>query len=489
MDGITKTLEFSGTKNMKARVTVTETYDITKNSSDLTVAVDLLSTGLYGFVYFLDGIVSIDNDPFVTLSSESGDDYVYINEQNIYCPISGVNGSPWKVSGIKHDPDGAKSVTVKFSVQGFTQDKKGAHGFVVEGSFVTSLTHIPRESTIGATDANIGSSSMIAVSRKNAAYTHSIRYTFVETSGYIKEDGTISAEEVKMDAASIPFAIPTSFYAQIPNKKSAVCTLVCKTYSGTTQIGESKSTTFVITAAESLNAPQVTGVVEDVNPTTLAITGNKNKFIRYYSDALCTIAATARNEATIKSKAIDGVSVSGSTRTINEMAKESVTFKAVDSRGYASEVSVSVDLIPYIPLTCVASGSRKNPTDGTAELTVKGNYYNGSLGGSSNTLTLQYKQGNGALVSVNPVISGNTYTATIPLTGLDYTKNFTFTVVAKDKVTTVTQNAEIGKGIPTFDWGENDFAFHVPVNMSDSLTVGGTTITGAQLARLIAMLG
>lgn len=489
MDGITKALEFSGTKNMKARVTVTETYDIAKNSSDLTVAVDLLSTGQYGYGYFLDGSVSVDNDALVTMSSESGDDYVYIDKQNSYCPISSKNGSPWKVSGIKHDPDGAKSITVSFSVKGFNEANKGAHGFVVEGSFVTSLTHIPRESTIGATDANIGSISMIAVSRKNAAYTHSIRYTFAATSGYIKEDGTISAEEVTMDAASIPFAIPTSFYAQIPNEKNAVCTLVCKTYSGTTQIGESKSTTFVITAAESLNAPQVTGMVEDINPVTLALTGDKHKFIRYYSDALCTISATARNEATIKSNLIDGVSVSGRTRTINGMAKASVTFKAVDSRGYASVKRVPVDLIPYIPLTCVASAGRKNPTDGTAELTIKGNYYDGSLGGTNNSLTLQYRKGSGSLVSVNPVLNGNTYTATIPLEGLDYTKNFSFTVIAKDKVASATQTVEIGKGIPTFDWGENDFTFHVPVNMSESLTVGGTTITGDQLARLIAMLG
>ena len=489
MDGITKVLEFSGTKNMKARITVTETYSASKNSSDITVAVDLLSTGYYGYVYYLGGNVAVDGDDLVTMSSTIGDYNVYIDKKNSYCPIRGDNGSPWKVSGIKHDPDGAKSITVSFSIKGFTGDGKGASGFVVEGSSLVALTHIPRESTIGATDANIGSVSMIAVSRKNAAYTHSIRYTFGEASGYIKEDGTRSSSEVKMDAASIPFAIPTSFYAQIPNKKSAVCTLVCKTYSGSTQIGEPKSTTFVITAAESLNAPQVTGEVEDINPDTLALTGDKNKFIRYYSDALCTIAATARNEATIKSKSIDGVSVSGSTRTINGMAKEGVTFKAVDSRGYASEVSVPVDLIPYIPLTCVASGGRKSPTDGTAELTVKGNYYNGSLGGTNNSLTLQYRQGNGALVSVNPVVSGNAYTATIPLTGLDYTKSFTFTIVATDKVTSATQTAEIGKGIPTFDWGENDFVFHVPVNVGDSLTVEGTTITGAQLARLIAMLG
>jgi len=45
------------------------------------------------------------------------------------------------------------------------------------------------------------------------------------------------------------------------------------------------------------------------------------------------------------------------------------------------------------------------------------------------------------------------------------------------------------KGTPIFDWGEDDFEFHVNVKISDgTLKIGNTTITEAQLQSLLALL-
>jgi hypothetical protein len=39
-------------------------------------------------------------------------------------------------------------------------------------------------------------------------------------------------------------------------------------------------------------------------------------------------------------------------------------------------------------------------------------------------------------------------------------------VRAVDRLQTVTKSVTVGKGIPVFDWGEGDFAFHVPVTLA-----------------------
>ena len=78
--------------------------------------------------------------------------------------------------------------------------------------------------------------------------------------------------------------------------------------------------------------------------------------------------------------------------------------------------------------------------------------------------------------------------ATISLSDLDYTKAFAFEVVVSDKIATVTKAVTLPKGIPVFDWGENDFNFNVPVKIAGSLTIGGKTITEEQLTKLLALI-
>ena len=152
------------------------------------------------------------------------------------------------MSDVVHNDDGSKTVTVAAEI--WTDSGEYLPVYLsCDGSM--NLTQILRESTISATDANIGSTSMIAVNRKSSGYTHSVRYSFGSLSGYIKADGSISATEVKLTDTYIGFPVPTDFYAQIPNAKSGICTLTCKTYSGDTQIGSAKTAQFTCTAAES----------------------------------------------------------------------------------------------------------------------------------------------------------------------------------------------------------------------------------------------
>lgn len=381
---------------------------------------------------------------------------------------------------VTHNTDGTWSGEIGASYRlGINYGSAGYVG-TISGKQTVSLPTIPRASSIGATDANIESKSTIVVGRKSSSFTHTIQYEFGRLSGYIDSGGNSVSSAVKMTETTILFHVPSSFYAQIPSAKSGVCTLICRTYSGNTQIGDAQTTTFTATAAESLCAPDVNGTVKDTNNATIALTGNANNLVRFYSTALCTITATAKKNATLVNKKITGVDVTGNTLTINNVDTDAFSFSATDSRGYSKSVTMKKTLIPYIRLTCNARGYRPAPTDGSGRVEISGQYYNGSFGAVQNTLSLQYKIGNGSWQSVTPTISNNSYTATVDLAGLDYTKSFTIYVAASDKLSTLSIPVIINQGIPVFDWGQNDFTFHKLVKMYGGLLVDGNVGTIGQ---------
>ena len=352
---------------------------------------------------------------------------------------------------VTHGTDGSKKVSMKVEA--------GIYNWAINksGSKTFTLDTIPRASTIGATDANIGSTSTITVNKKASSYTHSISYTFGDLTGYVTSSGGTSSSESKFSDTSVAFKVPTKFYTQIPNKTSGTCELTIKTYSGTTQIGSSQSCEFKAVADKATCSPTVSGTVIDSNPETTALTGDPNKIVRYMSTALCTITAGAKNSSSISSKKIGGTAVTENTRSISAISSSSVSFQATDSRGYSSSVSVKFNRIDYVKLTSNPSVDRTDPTSGDAVLTFSGSYFNGSFGASSNSLVLKYKVGSGSYIEVAPTLNGNAYSASVDLSGLDYQSTHKVTVVVKDSLMSSTKTLTVKQGIPVFDWGAEDF--------------------------------
>ena len=245
-----------------------------------------------------------------------------------------------------------------------------------------------------------------------------------------------------------------------------------------------------MTTDEAKCKPTVSGAVVDTNAATIALTGDENTLVRYCSNALCTISTTLNKSAgSIKAKTINNVAVSGNTLTIANVETGVFDFYAKDSREYFNSDKVVKALVEYIKLTCNASAQRTDPTSGNATLSIEGNYFNGNFGAASNSLTVKYREGTGEYIDVTPTTTGNRYTATVSLTGLDYTKAFNFEVVVSDKLNSVTKTLTIKKAIPVFDWGEEDFNFNVPVSLprthvmetygKGGLNLNNSDVTGA----------
>ena len=362
---------------------------------------------------------------------------------------------------VAHNADGTKSFSFSFSQQ-FDISYSGV-GWIgtKSGSGSGTLSTIPRTSNVSSTNANIGENITITINRASSSFTHTLTYAFCNLTGTIA---------TKTSATSVSWTIPTSFYAQIPNAKSSWGRIICQTYSGNTLIGSSECR-FDVYVKESTNKPTISATVKDINETTKALTGDENKLIKYYSTTRFSATTSPKNSATIKtiSCIYNGKTFSTNNPSANSWTdlfsgseSGSYQFGVIDSRGFSNSVTVTKTLINYVKLTCVLSVS--NPTaSGDCTLTINGNYFNGSFGATNNTLTIQYRTNSGSWTNATATLNGNTYKATVNLTGLDYTQSYTFQAQAVDKLATVTTASQTVKSTPIFDWGATNFHFHVPV--------------------------
>lgn len=380
---------------------------------------------------------------------------------------------------VYHDDYGAKTLTISAS-----------GGIAVSSMTATTISAsitldtIPRAATLSVRSVNweIGSPVTIAVDLKSTAFTHSLAYSFGGESGYIKANGAVTSKEEKMTDTTVKFLLPESFYTQIPDDPDGVCTLTCRTYNGSTLIG-SNTATFRAIANRTLCTPQVLGSVQDVNPDTVALTGNSAVLVAGQSTALCTITANAKNGASITKKSVAGQTVTGNICTIKNIPQSSIVFSATDSRGYSSQDVKNPVFVPYVPLTCDPEVRRTHPTGGNAALTLKGQCYRGGFGAGENSLTVTYQVGEKEPVTVAPTLAeDHSYNLAVTLTELDYTMSYPVTVTAKDALSTVTKQLTVQKGIPVFDWGERDFAFHVPVTGAFYGSFGGVYIYTVRLS-------
>jgi hypothetical protein len=216
--------------------------------------------------------------------------------------------------------------------------------------------------------------------------------------------------------------------------------------------------------------PFITASVEDVNSTTIALTGDKRKLIKYHSNAKATMTVEphpdyAINEDTyiIRNGSRTGY---GTTYTFNNVESNRFTFSAEDERGVVGTKTVTPTMVNYVRLTCNMASSRPDG-DGDMRLYCTGNFFNGSFGAKSNSLTVMYEytgsDGSGDEGYMTVTKSGNTYSAYVNLSDLNYQASYSFVITAVDMLETVTATESGVRSKPVFHWSGNDFAFEVPV--------------------------
>ena len=301
-------------------------------------------------------------------------------------------------------------------------------------------------SRVACASFNIGTSTTISITRDNKNYTHTLTYKFGNATG------TIATKTAQTTVVWSPTA--STLYAQIPNAVSGYGTITCQTYSGNTLVGTSTAG-FYAYAVKSNCLPTVTAAIVDTNATTIALTGNSKTLIGYISKPKVTLTTTPKNSATIKTIFIhsfgSGLVADTSPYTFSTVYSSQFICRATDSRGYVTEITHNAPYINYEPchFTTPPTIKRTETTSTTATLTVKGYCFKGSFGAASNTLALKYRYKTstgsyGSYVSITPTWNTDgTFTATANVPNLSLTENYTFEVIAQDKLTSFGDGEEI----------------------------------------------
>ena len=378
---------------------------------------------------------------------------------------------------VSHREDGSQSLEISLETAIYTGILKTAKG-------LWELHTIDRPSTLGATDCFIGSACMVLVDRKNSAYTHTLALHTDGLEGYLTAEGELSTQPVRLSATALSFSVPEAFYEKIPNDRKLECRIVCTTYLGDTQIGESQSCSFYASCREEDCLPLVGGSVTDCNEKTLSLTGDENPLVRFYSQAACQIEAEARNGAVITKRQINGLEVEGDALVLPNVETGTFLFSATDSRLYRGEFTLEKPLITYRKLTANCTLRRQAPTSDKVELTVSGDWWAGNFGAAENALEAVCRVGDREL-PLSVVCAEDTYTAAVTVEELPYDKASFLTVTVADKLMTLEIPLTVNPGVPVFDWGEQDFAFHVPVTLAD----GSEAVSLNQLMTLLTQLG
>lgn len=359
-------------------------------------------------------------------------------------------------------------------------------------SFSVALPTIPTESSITATRANIGEVSQLTVSQKNSAYTHSIKYSFGDLTGYILADGTTTDVETKLSETSIGFTIPTSFYEQIPAAKEGTCTLTITTYSGDTAIGTAKTTTFFVDVADTEeNRPNLEVSVVDINKETKDLTDVDTKLIKGYSTASISYAASGNNFATITGVTLNGETVTESPVIISRFSAEKIEVIATDSRTFLTTKEPDYELIDYFEPTISIKARRTAPTEDEILISFSGNVFNKSFGSVMNELSLSWVY---RIKNEEEWITGGTFTKDTDYVIVDnffhsgigesesaislgelfsYENNYEIGVVYSDKLfSPVTTATVVSKGKPILNWNDR------MVNVNGDLYINGEHFSG-----------
>lgn len=346
-------------------------------------------------------------------------------------PTTGESVSVTTSGWVSHNSDGtgsaSGSATINFPNWGWSG--------TASGSF--TLPTIPRASEVACSSPYIGDNAIISIDKKSSAFTNTVTYKIGTLTGTVATKTSSTTLQLNTSA------IANQIYALIPNDKEIQGTIYCTTYNGSTQIGDTKSTTFNLYAKESACKPDVSATIVDTNTSVTDIT---DKFIKYISKPKVTINATAKNSATITNYSInlnDGQTSNLQENTFDTIGSNKVTVSATDSRGYSNSKDYPLDMIDYIKLHInTISIIRPEGTSNEAILNCNGAYFNGAFTDTlSNSLSASFKYRLSGTTewtdggSITPTIENNTFKFTDLSLGdlFDYNEEYQFKTILQDK--------------------------------------------------------
>lgn len=397
----------------------------------------------------------------------NGTKYNFNAAFNINQTDSGTRTIYTKTVDIAHNADGKKELQVSASYD------SGVSSGVIGASAAIELKSIPRAATItSAPNFNDEANPTINYSNPAGNAVSSLE-ACISLTGAAAD---VPYRSISKTGSSYTFNLTSEERATLRNAAKNANSISVKFYVRTTISGEQYLNSVTKTLTIINAAPTLAPTAIDKGSVSTVLTGDASgKIIKGYNSIDVAANATAKKGATIKSYKIScgGKSITTASGSLGTVESGDIVFSVTDSRGNTTTQTLKRTLINYVKLTCNLSVTAPT-TDGALTFKVLGNYFSGSFGATTNSLTVQYryKKESGeysAWTALTPAISGSTYTATGSLSGLDYLSSYTFQARAIDKIyngntePVITSTERKVKTVPVFDWGANDFSFNVPV--------------------------
>lgn len=375
---------------------------------------------------------------------------------------------------ITHTADGSKSFTMSLNMYrcAYKQAPERLHGTLSETFTLDSIVRPAAIST--ATNFTDEENPTITYNNYSGSAVTTLQACIANSTGTV-----IYADyrDITKSGSSYTFNLTTAERAALRTAASTSSTLAVRFYVKTVASGNTfyRHLARTMTVSGSL-APTLNPTVTDTNSTTVALTGNNKILIPGFSNAYYSSGAAAQKEATITSQTVTCGSVKKTTGTGTFTAVEDYVFHftCTDSRGNVATDTYEANSVPYFKVTC-NQDVRLN-LDGTVDLTITGNFFNGSFGAKDNTLDIQIRHREdggawGAWGSISPLISdisGGTYRLTAAISGYDPSGTHEFQSRAIDALYTANSADSAIVLKPIFDWGRNDFNFNVPLTIEGS---------------------
>ena len=359
-----------------------------------------------------------------------------------------------KTVNVAHNADGSKTLACAASFD------TGVSSGTITASASKTLTKIPRQATItAAPNFTDEGNPVISYSNPAGSAVDSLKACISFTGS--KDD--IAYRDISKTGTSYTFSLTDAERDVLRNGTTTANSRTVRFYVQTV-IGGTTYRSYVAKTLTIVNAsPTLTPTVTDSNSATVALTGDANKLVKYYSTASASATYAALKGASISSYSVThgGKTATTNPATFSAVESGSFVFTVTDSRGNTVTKTVTKALVNYVKLS-INVGYEKPTADGAFALTVSGNYFNGSFGAVANTLTVQYRykahDGEwGAWGEMAATLSGNTYNAEAQLTGLDYRLAYVFQVKAVDQVCECSSAEFTVKALPVFDWSGEDF--------------------------------
>ena len=448
---------------------LTETYDVSTNTSTLSIAHRIRIMEEWGGRYDIPNSTPI----YVTIDGTTTT-FTPGNYGSVY-PTNQAVTVATTTQTVTHNSDGTKTISISCRWNNSSAQYQGA-----TSSKTVTLTTIPRASSMSfTTSQTMGTAYTFTISRASSSFTHTITWSF----------GGSSGTAVSSTSSTTPSFTPAiaTFAPKCTNATSSTITYTLNTYSGSTLVG-SKAYTATLAVPSSV-VPSVSLAVSAVNAfnslylqgkssVKLTATGSVSSAygatIKSYTFTVTNAAATVISTTSTSTSATSATHTSG---VLTSSGTHTCRVTITDSRGRTATASRSITVTAYSkPVWGQVSAYRSDSSGTSADegtciaLTANASY--SAVSGNSLTMTYQYKEATAS--SWSSAVSYTNGTLTVIGSAFDITKGYNIKVTATDTVgNTITTTVYVGTSAVGIDYdpANNTLGLlrYAPTGSSDSV--------------------